>query len=236
MQKLDYSVPTELISQNSTTMILSVNSSRFAQYGEVIEGLPVQELLKTVEASTPIPQEGTVYEPSFAEVEEPVYLEALAPYFDNTPIQIGYCNGRNQTMNGMEYHKSPEVVMAVTDCLLFLCSYEHLHDFDTVKSTDAEVFYLPKGAVVRLNPLVLHLAPCMAHDKGFQAIIVLPRDSNFPLDPDEIAQRDASLQKEDRLLFKKNKWILAHPERHQLVSQHVHVGLEGENRKIHPIV
>ncbi|MDD4573138.1 MAG: DUF4867 family protein, partial [Sphaerochaeta sp.] len=42
-------------------------------------------------------------------------------------------------------------------------------------------------------------------------------------------------EKEDRLLFKKNKWMLAHPEREQLVSQNVHVGLVGENRMVNPL-
>ncbi|HKL60539.1 MAG TPA: DUF4867 family protein, partial [Sphaerochaeta sp.] len=45
----------------------------------------------------------------------------------------------------------------------------------------------------------------------------------------------SSQEKEDRLLFKKNKWMIAHPERHQLVSQNVHVGLVGENRMVNPL-
>ncbi|MFA6784558.1 MAG: DUF4867 family protein [Sphaerochaeta sp.] len=46
--------------------------------------------------------------------------------------------------------------------------------------------------------------------------------------------REASSDPEARLLLKKNKWILAHPERLQLVSQQVHVGLVGENRRVIP--
>ena len=75
----------------------------------------------------------------------------------------------------------------------------------------------------------------MVEQKGFQAIIVLPKDTNEPLDPHEVKARNNSQDKEDRLLFKKNKWILAHPERQQLVSQNVHVGLVGENRMVHPL-
>ena len=142
---------------------------------------------------------------------------------------------KNQSMNGLEYHKSPEIIMAVTDCVLFLCPFDHLQDFETVRTIDAELFYLPKGSVVLIKANVLHLAPCMVDQNGFKTIILLPKDTNEPLDPEEIEMRDSSHKKEDRLLFKKNKWILAHPERAQLVNQNVHVGLVGENRMVNPL-
>ena len=36
------------------------------------------------------------------------------------PIQIGYCNGPNSTLNGLEYHKSSEINIAITDMVLLL--------------------------------------------------------------------------------------------------------------------
>ncbi len=39
------------------------------------------------------------------------------------PIQIGYCNGRNTTYNGFEYHKGSEINIAVTDFMLVLWTY-----------------------------------------------------------------------------------------------------------------
>ncbi len=235
MQDINYRVPGELIAKNSTSMILSVRSSRFEQYGHVIEGLNVQDLLEKAAEITPIPNEGTIYVPSQKELESFDVVKALESYFDNQPIQVGFCNGKNQSMNGLEYHKSPEVIMAVTDCVLFLCPFDHLRDFDQVRTIDAELFYLPQGAVVLIKANVLHLAPCMVEPEGFKAIIVLPKDTNEPLDKEELEKRDSSQAKEDRLLFKKNKWMLAHPERVQLVSQHVHVGLVGENRMVNPL-
>ncbi len=216
-------------------MILSVRSSRFEQYGQVLEGLDFQALMDKAEEITTIPNDGIVYVPSQKELEEGDSVKALAPYYDHKPLQVGICNGRNQCMNGLEYHKSPEVIMAVTDCVLFLCPFDHLQEFDQVRTVDAELFYLPKGAVVLIKANVLHLAPCMVNEEGFKTIIVLPKDTNEPLDPEEIKQRDSSQEKEDRLLFKKNKWMIAHPERHQLVSQNVHVGLVGENRMVNPL-
>lgn len=235
MQDINYRVPDELIAKNSTSMILSVKSSRFKQYGQVLDGLDFKDLMEKAQEITSIPDEGNTYVPSLKELEDFDGLKALAPYYDEQPIQVGSCNGRNQCMNGMEYHKSPEVIMAVTDCVLFLCPFDNLQEFESVKTIDAELFYLPKGSVVLIKPNILHLAPCMVDQRGFKTIIVLPKDTNEPLDPHEIERRDSSQEKEDRLLFKKNKWILAHPERQQLVSQNVHVGLVGENRMVHPL-
>ena len=235
MQNLNYRVPGELIAKNSTSMILSVQSSRFTQYGQVLEDLDVQALLDKAAEITPIPEEGNIYVPSQKELEVFPVVEALAPYYGHQPIQVGFCNGRNQSMNGLEYHKSPEIIMAVTDCVLFLCPFDHLQDFDQVRTIDAELFYLPKGSVVLIKANVLHLAPCMVDRTGFKTIIVLPKNTNEPLDKEEIELREISQDKEDRLLFKKNKWMLAHPERLQLVSQNVHVGLVGENRMVNPL-
>ncbi|MGB4407753.1 MAG: DUF4867 family protein [Sphaerochaeta sp.] len=235
MQDINYRVPSDLIAKNSTSMILSVQSSRFEQYGQILEGLDVQNLLDKAAEITPMPDEGNIYVPSLKELETFGCTDALASYYGHLNIQVGFCNGRNQSMNGLEYHKSPEVIMAVTECVLFLCPFDHLQDFETVRTTDAELFYLPKGSVVLIKANVLHLAPCMVDQSGFKTIILLPRDTNEPLDPEEIEKRDSSLKKEDRLLFKKNKWLLAHPEREQMVSQNVHVGLVGENRMVHPL-
>ena len=236
MQEINYRVPGPLIAKNSTAMILSVQSSRFEQYGQILEGLDVQPLMDRAAKITTIPEAGNIYVASEKELEEfDVVEKALAPYYDHQPIQVGFCNGKNQSMNGFEYHKSPEIIMAVTDCLLFLCPFEHLQDFDQVRTCDAELFYLPKGAVVLIRANVLHLAPCMVEQTGFKTIIVLPKNTNEPLDKEEIEKRDFSPEKEARLLFKKNKWMLAHPERVQLVSQNVHVGLVGENRVVNPI-
>lgn len=235
MQEINYRVPDELIARNHKSMILSLQSSRFTQYGRVIEHLDVQPLIERARTTTPIPQEGNLYVPSVGDLEAFPVARELASYYGNRPIQIGFCNGRNMSMNGMEYHKSPEIVIAVTDCVLFLCPFASLNEFDTVKTTDAELFYLPKGSVALLDDKVLHLAPCMVDRKGFQTIIVLPKETNEPLDAEETKQRDASQDREDRLLFKKNKWMIAHPERMQLVNQHVHVGLVGDNRVVNPL-
>ena len=94
MQDINYRVPSGLIAKNSTSMILSVQSSRFEQYGQILEGLDVQDLLDKAAEITPIPDEGNLYVPSLKELEVFNGVEALAPYFEHQPIQVGFCNGK----------------------------------------------------------------------------------------------------------------------------------------------
>ena len=35
--------------------------------------------------------------------------------FGGLPVQIGYCNGSNVKLNALEYHRSSEIDIAVTD-------------------------------------------------------------------------------------------------------------------------
>ena len=41
-------------------------------------------------------------------------------FYGGMDIQVGYCNGRNTTYNGFEYHKGSEINIAVTDFMLVL--------------------------------------------------------------------------------------------------------------------
>jgi hypothetical protein len=230
-----YSINEKFTGANKDTMILTLDSSRFRKYGRILRGLDVSQLVETADDLTAIPEEGIRYEPSLKELEDCPISRQFGTYFGNMPIEVGYCNGTNQTINGMEYHKSPELFVAVTDCVQFLCSFDNLQDFDTVDSRDAEVFFFPKGSVSLIYANVMHLAPCSVQGKGFKSIIVLPLGTNEPLSPEAIQDRNASKDPEAQLLFKKNKWMIAHPLRKQLVDQGVHIGLEGENRRILPL-
>lgn len=46
--------------------------------------------------------------------------------FGELPIQIGYCNGHNSKLNALEYHRSSEVNVAVTDIILLLGSEQDI--------------------------------------------------------------------------------------------------------------
>ncbi|QQO09508.1 DUF4867 family protein [Breznakiella homolactica] len=231
---INYSVPAALAAANPGTAILPLDDPAFAAYGRILDGLRAEELLELADRTTSVNPEGNVYVPGVPEFEALACVRNFVPVFGGMPVQVGYCNGPNRTMNGLEYHKTPELCAAVTESVLFLCPYTALRNFDTCDTSAASVFYIPRGAVFVLDPLVLHLSPCAARREGFKMIIVLPRGTNLPLEDGISAAASPEGDPESRLLFKFNKWMIAHPERTQLTSQGVHPGLLGENRCINP--
>lgn len=69
---------------------------------------------------TPLPED-VIYEPSIEELEATnVAIDLKMRVYGELPIQIGYCNGHNSKLNALEYHRSSEVNVAVTDIILFL--------------------------------------------------------------------------------------------------------------------
>ena len=208
--------------------VLSVHSPAFASYGRVVTGYDVSGLIRYMEEETAIPENGNVY---FAQVDametDPVKETMQAVLYGNMPIQIGYCNGRNTTYNGFEYHKGSEINVAVTDFMLVLGHTWLIHD-NTYRIEDAQVFYVEAGTVIEMYQTTLHLSPCRVCDEGFKDIVVLPRGTNTPLEA-----RPDTQDSEAQLLLQKNKWVIAHPEREPLIRQGAHPGLLGENKELH---
>jgi hypothetical protein len=148
-------------------------------------------------------------------------------FYGDMPIQIGYCNGPNSTLNGLEYHKSSEINIAITDMVLLLGKVQDVED-NFFNSNDVIAFFIPKGTAVELYSTTLHFAPCKVNNEGFKTIVILPKGTNDPL-LSNIQKRT----KEDELLFMKNKWLIAHPEREQLINKGAHPGIKGENIKVY---
>ncbi|MEA5031954.1 MAG: DUF4867 family protein [Sphaerochaeta sp.] len=219
----------EKLQSMNTLSIYDVTDSRFERYGRMIEGLDISELVSLADRSTKVDPEGNRYVPSMPELESlPIISEIGATIFGGMPIQVGYCNGPNQQLNGMEYHKSTEVFIAVTDCVLFLGRTGDIEDFRSYASDRAEAFLFPSGTVFECFPHTLHFAPCKTHRDGFKSIIILPRGTNGPL---EVTVRQ-SKNPETRLLFARDKWLLVHPDRTPLVKQGAWVGIMGKNPRI----
>ena len=111
----------EELRKKNSVVIKSVNDPAFLPYGRVIEGYDFSDLMRCMEKNTPIPAEGNIYVASVPEMEAlPSAAVIKKVVFGDMPIQIGYCNGRNTTLNGFEYHKAAEINIAVTDLMLFL--------------------------------------------------------------------------------------------------------------------
>ena len=74
---------------------------------------------------------------------------------------------------------------------------------------------------VEVYATTLHYAPCHVNEaEGFRVAVVLPRGTNTA------APGAAPLNREDKWLTARNKWLLAHPESSE-AAQGAHVGLKG---------
>jgi hypothetical protein len=128
-------------------------------------------------------------------------------------------------MNGMEYHKSSEIIIAVTDVILILGNIRDIKE-NKWDSSLSKCFYVPQGKTVELYGGTLHLAPCRVTSEPFCSIIVLPDGTNTPL---------TSANKErDSLLFMNNKWLICHKES-PAAGRGAYVGISGENIHIRTI-
>lgn len=221
--------------------VYDVKGEEFRSFGRIVPGLDAEEIIRYMEKRTAIPCDGNVYVASDPELEKmPIITVSRDTVFGGMDIQAGYCNGRNSTFNGFEYHKSPEVDIAVTDLALALGhSYDITDDPEsgglTYDSGSAKVFFVPKGTAIELFGMTLHLSPLRTLDSGFKCVVILPRGTNTPLTGEEKAAASEALNrgdKEARLLLQKHKWIIAHPERRQLTVQGAHPGVTGPNREL----
>lgn len=207
-----------------------VSDPQFSIYGRILDGYDFGAWLHYLDTQTAVPLQGNVYLPGDPE------LEILAPFaavrdtlFAGMPIQVGYCNGNSSLLNGLEYHKSIEVIVAQSDLVLQLADYGCMKDF-TLDVSHVEAFFVPSGTALELKPTALHLAPSKVCDAGFKAVIVLPLGTNTDLPAD--IQRQTN-DPESRLLFKRGKWMLAHPENPVPISKGAAAALIGPNLQIH---
>lgn len=216
--------------------VYDVHSEGFETFGRVLTEYDVSDLVSFMEENTEIPTDGNVYVPSVEELETfPIAKTLETVFYGGMPLQIGYCNGRNTTYNGFEFHKCSEINIAVTDFVLSLGKRYDILDnrFDNDNTT---LFFVEKGTVIELFQTTLHLSPLRVTDEGFKCVVVLPKGTNTPLSDEEKAARDAIIAKDEnaeaRLLLHKNKWVISHPERKPLIEQGAFAGIIGENKEL----
>lgn len=201
--------------------IYSVNDKEFKPYGKVVEGFPVEELLNGL-AKTPVP-EGRAYVPSEPLLEETSAAAGVSEnLYGGMPVQLGCCNGHNTRLNCLEYHRSSEFNLGTRDFILLLAKQDEIEDgvLDTAK---VKAFRVPAGTLIEVYATTLHFAPCHTDPvKGFQVMVALPEGTNTA------KPGLTECTEDDRLLWARNKWLLAHPESDQ-AFQGAYVGLRGEN-------
>jgi hypothetical protein len=207
----------------------SVFDESFREFGQIVKGYDFSKLLKTLDGSTPMPDEGVVYVPSDPKLELiPVFKDLVKGYFGGMPIQLGYCNGHNTKLNGLEYHRDSEVNIAATDVVVLVGRQSDINPDDfTFDTSKTRAFFAPAGTAFEFYATTLHYAPCEAGPAGFKVGVVLPRGTN------EKKPRRKARSEEDKLLAAANKWLIVHPEaaRHGLYT-----GLVGENIDVSSIL
>lgn len=200
--------------------IHSVLDENFRTYGRVLKGYDVSGLMEKMKHQ-PCPGDQVVYVPSVPELEETKEAVVFRDYgFGGLPIQIGYCNGWNRSLNGLEYHRCSEIDIAATDLILLVGRQQDILDDGTYDTGKVEAFLVPAGTAVELYATTLHYAPCVSDGQEFRCVIILPEGTNTPAP--EIAVREG----ENRLLAARNKWLIAHPD---AGIPDAFPGLKGEN-------
>lgn len=203
---------------NSHLRIHAVRDSAFAPYGRVIEGCDFSASLDYTRQNAVI-EDGVHYERSISALEAKLPKERIEhEIYGGMPVQAGWCVGRNTRMNGLEYHKGSEVLVAATDLVLILGKIWEMAGL-RYDSARAEAAYVPNGTALEIYATTLHFAPLSLNREGFMALIVLPFGTNAPLEPGV-----------DRtgLLFARNKWLLAH-EDSPLIARGAYPGIDGAN-------
>ncbi len=207
---------------NPHIKIYTTADKEFSQFGVKLDGFDTAEIVRAGERFA-MPQEGSVYEASCQAFEKlDIAKEITEKCFGELDTQIGYCYGHSSFLNAFEWHTSSEVNVAVTDLILILAQRSDLVN-GKIDSSKAKVFFLEKGEIVEVFATSLHFCPCQVEKGGFGCVVALPKGTNIPL-TNEPAQNP--------LMFRKNKWIIAHVDNAPLIARGVVPGVTGENIEI----
>lgn len=207
--------------------VKSIDKKDFKKYGRVLSNYDFNGLIDYLDKKTEIPSEGNIYIAHDEDMAKCVDLDLVSlNIYGGMDIQVGYCNGRNSTLNGLEYHKGSEVNVFLTDAVLLLGLTTNIKD-NKFNVENVEAFFMPKGSAVELYQTTMHFAPCKVEDEGFKAVVILPKGTNEALD-----NKPNIKEEEDKLLFMKNKWLIAHPERKPLIEKGAYGGIIGENLRV----
>jgi len=208
----------------------SVFDPEFKAYGQIVTGMDdtVAELLEAMKA-LPVP-EGVGYVPEEPLLQElPAMVEVSEHLYGGMPVELGWCCGHNTKLNCLEYHRDSEFNLAAEDAIVLLARQEEIEE-GKLDSAKVKAFRVPAGTMVEFFATTLHFAPCHADPaKGFKMMVALPMGTNT----DRPIMTDKS--PEDKLLWARNKWLLAHPEAPE-AAQGAYIGITGENIDIAPYI
>ena len=212
----------EVLRKNNPDITLySIFDEKFSEYGRVVEGLEVKEIMDAAK-NIQNPEAGSAYiamEELFQTL--PIEEEIAYTIFGEMPTQVGYCWGHSKMLNGAEWHTTSELNIAITPLVLFLGKRQNIVE-RKIDSALFDAFYVPSGTVLEVYATTLHFCPCEVEEGGFGCVVALPSGTNTPLE----------MEAEDKLLFRKNKWIISHVDNEGLINRGVLPGITGVNWEI----
>ena len=200
--------------------IQEITSPSFRKYGKVLTSYDTAELLEEMK-HTPLPDDAVIYVPSDPALEQlAVAKDFQDQAYGELPIQIGYCNGNNHSLNALEYHRNSEINIASTDLILLLGMQQDITDDFQYDTSKVEAFLLPAGTAVEVYATTLHYAPVSVSGANFRCVVILPKGTN------EALEAKHRTDGEYRLLAAQNKWLIAHKD---AGIEGAFCGLIGEN-------
>lgn len=200
--------------------IKEITADEFKRYGKAMEE-SCYGFLANGASSVELPQSGCKYVASLSEIDNGEAKAFYTEYFGGLNVQVGLCYGYNNTLNCLEWHKSNEVNVALTDMILLLGRLEDIDADGFYDTSKIERFLVKKGQAVELYSTTLHFCPVQTGKGGFKCVVVLPEGTNTPLQSEY----------DDKRITAKNKWLVCHPDSPAAKTGKL-VGLKGENIRI----
>lgn len=214
--------------------VKQVTDTSFRKYGKILTGIDFSEIYNVLEEMDY--PEDVEYAASFGPLEEPEFRQKLSnTLYGELSVEIGYCSGHNKMLNALEYHRSSEANVAVTDIILLLGHQSDITEDFTYDTAQLEAFFVPAGTAVELYATTLHYVPIgtKENDYAFKMGVVLPFGTNFPLGVTLGVEAEKEKLPEEKLLFAKNKWLIAHEESGE---EGAFIGLTGKNISVDDLV
>lgn len=206
---------------NPEIEFFDVTDKEFATFGRIVTSIDTTEIIETAK-QIQNPESGSAYVPSCEAFEKLRIAKEIGDLcYGTMPSQVGYCWGHNTLMNATEWHSAGEINIAVTPLVLIL---GHIWDIENGKidSSKFKAFFLPAGTAVEVYSSTLHYCPCEVSESGFGCVVGLPEGTNTELD----------YNTDDKLLYRKNKWIICHSEHEELINDGVTPAITGTNFEI----
>ncbi|MFH1512148.1 MAG: DUF4867 family protein [Bacillota bacterium] len=214
-----------LQAKNPNLPMVSVFDPAFRRYGRVVD-YDSSALLAACEQVAVMPETGSRYVPAMPELEAlPSFHHARHALRGEGKCQIGCCWGYNTKLSCLEYHRASEHNVAVSDLVLLLAAQQDMEGWELPEGKITG-FYVPKGTAIEVYATTLHFCPCQTDDSGFRCIVILPLGTNLPLEEPRPENDDG------RLLWAKDKWLIAHPENANVVRRGAYPGIHGANYNI----